>query len=174
MARFCLTSPRSRHIPVCSLRTEAGDGEGGGWDLKMNVQPRAQQASPGAGKPPAARCLPAGGAVCRGQGVNRRPGSVPDCLAGKGGWRCPRRWQLGTPMGVWNLFRRPVPPGSRRDPWASRLGSGAHEDPDVPQGCRNPGAKAGGSLPSEMLLPPPESEREAESRTPRPRGTLRN
>lgn len=50
---------KPEHTPVCSLRTEAGDGEGGGWDLKMNVQPRAQQASLGEGRAARAHCLPA-------------------------------------------------------------------------------------------------------------------
>lgn len=111
----------------------------------MNVQPRAQHASPGEGKAHAARCLPAGGAVCRVQGVNRRPGSEPDCLAGKGGWRCPQALAAGDAHGSLDSFPgQSVPPGSRRDSWAFRLGSGAHESPDVAQGFRNSGSKAGG------------------------------
>lgn len=36
---------KPEHTPVCFLRIEAGDGEGGGRDLKMNEQPRAKPAS---------------------------------------------------------------------------------------------------------------------------------
>lgn len=41
---------KPEHIPVCFLRIEARDGEGGSRDLKMNLQPRAKQASRGEGR----------------------------------------------------------------------------------------------------------------------------
>lgn len=73
------------------------------------------------------------GAVCGVPGVNRRPGRLPDCLAGMGvggGAAHARSRQLGTPMGVWILFWTGwFSPVGRSDSWACRLGSGARESP---------------------------------------------
>lgn len=60
-------------------------GEGGGRDLKMNLQPRAKQPSEERGE----KAAPARGPARRGlsaalPGVSHRPGSLPNCLAGMG------------------------------------------------------------------------------------------
>lgn len=97
---------KPKHIPVCFLRIEAGLGEGGGWDLKMNLQPRAKQPSRGEGRESntQARSPSRWGLSAAIPGVNRGPGSLPNCLAGTGvggGAAHARSRQLGTPMGVW-------------------------------------------------------------------------
>lgn len=107
---------KPQRIPVCFLRIEAGDGrEGGGRNLKMNLQPRAKQPGPGEGRERGRHahkhaCMHAThahrqawwGLSAAFPGVSHGSGSLPNCLAEAGvagGAAHARSRQLGTPPG---------------------------------------------------------------------------
>lgn len=102
-----LTSPRSpEHIPVRFLRMEAGDGGGRrlGSKNEFAAQSKTTQPRRGERRSTHARSPARWGLSAATPGVNRRPGSLPNCLAGTGvggGAAHARSRQLGTPMGVW-------------------------------------------------------------------------
>lgn len=169
---------KPKHIPVCFLRIEAGDGgrRRPGSKNEFAAQSKTTQPRRGERKQHRTQPIPAGRLLSAALlGVNRGPGSLPNCLAGMGAgvllmseassWGRP--WESG--FFFWTGW---FSPAGRSDSWACRLVPEVHKRPRCGAKFQEFGSHIPGGQGERFCHQgyPPSTGKVGEKRRPKPLG----